>query len=203
MGFKCRLRLCKSSEKTVTVRKIGSLCLPERGGTCESAVCGTGSGELANPRIGAFIYFSWVGTLFRNVNVVSALGVVLQSGFDISSCFYFQIISFSIKKMLKQVLLVLALSIYQLNAEEGAARLLLAKQVNITMRTILKQFGFKLRLGWPLNYGCIEFIMGIRISISKNKHPFILIENGGSVLVNDFWTPPLGPPPILTILYMT
>ena len=66
--------------------------------------------------------------------------------------------------MLKQVLLVLALSIYQLNAEEGAARLLLAKQVNITMRTILKQF----RLGWSLNYGCIEFTMGIRISISKN-----------------------------------
>ena len=84
--------------------------------------------------------------------------------------------------MLKQVLLVLALSIYQLNAEEGAARLLLAKQVNITMRTILKQFGFKPRLGWPLNYGCIEFTMGIRISISKNKHPFILIENGSLII---------------------
>ena len=40
--------------------------------------------------------------------------------------------------MLKQVLLVLALSIYQLNAEEGAARLLLAKQVNITAGIFLE-----------------------------------------------------------------
>ena len=84
--------------------------------------------------------------------------------------------------MLKQVLLVLALSIYQLNAEEGAARLLLAKQVNITMRTILKQFDFKVMLGWALNYGCIEFTMSIGISISKNKHPFILIENGSLII---------------------
>ena len=75
--------------------------------------------------------------------------------------------------MLKQVLLVLALSIYQLNAEEGAARLLLAKQVNITMRTILKQFDFKVMLGWALNYGCIEFTMRIGISIIKKTSLYL------------------------------
>ena len=44
------------------------------------------------------------------------------------------------------------------------------------------QFDFKVRLGWPLNYGCIEFTMSIGISISKNKHPFILIENGSLII---------------------